>query len=192
MPTYADIIMQYMLHHGASYPNEVLRDNPVLNRPHLIRTWRKLLKQKKIRLTKTGFYVTNKYRMYRHAKRLVDTHSVNPKNRWDSEKMDLELTCEGTAPMRCTMAEVDAVVNPKMVTAALKALAREGIMLVGPGDVGFGFTDWNVTGSQWLGEVRKVHAPRWEVEIKFVNNVAAHYTWRTHFYARVKEFVRAD
>lgn len=161
----------------------------------IVRIFQRLYADGDVNITEYGFKITYKYRTYRHSKRLIDTHSKNPKNRWQKDKMDLELTCEGLAPMYADSNVVDSVVNPKMVTAALSELANNGMLLVSgtrPGDGVFGYNEWKVVGGEWLDTFAKTWDRYWLVEIELINNVGKRYTFHTRFAVRVKDFIGDD
>lgn len=190
-----EAVLHSLLQNGAQWPADIRRLNPNISMRSIVRVFQHLYADGEVRLTKYGFKALAKYRMYRHSKRLIDTHSKNPKNRWDASKMDLELTCEGLAPLDANHNTVDAVVNPKMVSAALSELANNGMLLVsgmGPGDSPFGYNEWKVVGGEWLDVVAKTWDRYWAVEIELINNVGKRYTFHTRFAVRVKDFVDDD
>jgi len=187
-----EAVLDSLLQNGAQWPADIKRMNPNVSMRGLVRIFQHLYADGDVRLTKFGFKAVAKYRKYRHSKRLIDTHSKNPKNRWDNSKMDLELTCEGLAPIQATHAQVDSVVNPKMVSRALAELANNGMLLVSgmkPGDGVFGYNEWKVVGGEWLDQIEKTWDRYWAVEIELINNVGKRYTFHTRFAVRVKDFV---
>lgn len=190
-----EAVLHSLIQNGAQWPADVQRLNPNISIRSIVRAFQRLYADERIRLTKFGFKANAKYRTYRHSKRLIDTHSKNPQNRWDSAKMDLELTCEGLAPIGASHNVVDSVVNPKMVAAALSELANNGILLVSgmrPGESAFGYNEWKVVGGEWLDTLAEKWERYWAVEIELINNVGKRYTFHTRFSVRVKDFVGDD
>ena len=115
-----------------------------------------------------------KYQMFRHAKRIYDTNKKNPNHPFD---IDLELTCEGLAPVSWKIDDIEAIVNPMLLDRSLEILDEEGIFLFEE------IISFNVIGSEWmLSQKTSEYNDVWNVEIKLVNNTGVHYTFAGYFF----------
>ena len=113
------------------------------------------------------------FKLYRHAKRIIDTHKKSPARNYD---LDIEMTCEGYAPVKWSIQEIDDIVNPKLVARSLEVLNINGIYLAAS-EINF-----IVIGSEWRDKTIKHLEREWDVEVKLVNNVGSQYTFKGEFY----------
>lgn len=116
------------------------------------------------------------YGFFRHAKRITDTNKKNAARNFD---LDIEMTCEGYAPVSWDIEKIEDIVNPKLVARSLEVLNIAGIYLQ------LHEINFVVIGSEWRRQDRKdidYLEKEWLVEVKMVNNVGAHYVFKGEFY----------
>ena len=118
---------------------------------------------------------TEVYGFFRHAKRVMDTNSKSEHN-FDS---DIEMTCEGYAPISWNIDDIEDIVNPKLPKRSLELITFDGFYL--KEDI----VNVNVMGSEWRREEKPdIYElnPEWEVEVKIVTPRGYHNTIRGEFY----------
>ena len=116
-----------------------------------------------------------KYGFFRHAKRVMDTNSKS-ENNFDS---DIEMTCQGFAPIFWEIQDIEDVVNPKLLKRSLELITFDGFYL--KEDI----VNVNVMGSEWRREEKPDTwqlNPEWEVEVKIVTPRGYHNTIHGEFY----------
>lgn len=159
---------------------EIYELNPLLNKGS-IRSALSRMKKKGI-LESAGratVEIKNFYKKIRHAKRIFDTHKKNPQRAFD---VDLELTCEGFAPMDLTLPQIEKVVNPKLLDRGLELLSENGMSLFEE------IIDFSVIGTEELQETSNEYNDTWEVEVKLVNNSGTQYLFNGYMSVAESEY----
>lgn len=119
------------------------------------------------------------WKIYRHSKHIYDSHGEDVQREFD---IDVEISCEGAAPTNLTMEQIDRIVNPKLLTRAVEIMQTQGIYLQEKD------LDYNVMGSEWKDAVKEPSINEWDVEIRMINNLGSHYTFKGELYVRASEW----
>ena len=115
------------------------------------------------------------YGWFRHAKRIMDTNSKSD-NVYDA---DIEMTCEGYAPLNWRIDDIEDIVNPKLLSRSLELISFEGFYLKES------IVNVNVMGSEWRRDDRPDVDnlyPEWLVEVKIVTPRGFQATIKGEFY----------
>ena len=116
-----------------------------------------------------------KYGYFRHAKRVMDTNSKS-EHHFDS---DIEMTCDGYAPINWSIDDIEDIVNPKLLKRSLELITFDGFFLAED------IVNVNVMGSEWRRDdkpdIWKLEK-EWLVEVKIVTPRGYHNTIKGEFY----------
>ena len=92
---------------------------------------------------------------------------------------DIEMTCEGYAPLNWDIQEIEDIVNPKLLARSLELISFEGFYLKES------MVNVNVMGSEWRRDDKpdtyKLE-PEWLVEVKIVTPRGFQATIKGEFY----------
>ncbi len=160
---------------------EIYQLNQILNRNSIRSSLRRAVKNKQIFRYKNGDFRFKKieYQEFLHAKRIYDTYKSDVKHAFD---LDLEFTCKGYAPNDLSISQIESIVNPKLLDAALLILNHEGIYLFEQ------IIEFRVTGSEWMTSKKREYDNTWYVEVKMINNVGVNYTFHGSFNVEKSEW----
>ena len=159
-----------------------------LNEMYRMRINRSSLRSSLSRMTKKGilkriddgiYKLEFLYRLFRHSKRIFDTHSRKPINKFD---LDVEATSEGFVPYHLSISDVESVVNPHLEDETLYILSENGVYLIEER------VDWKVTGSEWLDTTRATYKKTHEVEVILVNQTGKRYKFDGSFKVNEDEY----
>lgn len=116
-----------------------------------------------------------------HTKRVIDTHTKDPKHRYD---IDIEFTSTGYVPSSLSITQIEKILNPKLIEAGLEKLGEEGIFLPFEDDL----ITFKIMGTEIRDGRKSDYTKTHEVSIYMTNNVGVPYTFKTKFYVNESEF----
>jgi len=140
----------------------------------------RMVKDGSLRRIDQGVYQFIKlYRMFRHTKRIFDTHVKKPIRKFD---LDVESTSEGFVPANLSIQELESVVNPHLEDETMNILSENGIYI--PQER----IDFQVIGSEWLEATRSTYKKTHDVELVLINNVGKRYKFEGYFRVMENEY----
>ncbi len=180
--TISDLLVKTFEREGSNLleTHEFYDANQLVSKSSIRSALSRMTKKGLIERIDRGLYeIKELFKKFRHAKRIFDTHKKNPTHEFD---IDLEITCEGLAPHYMTPEQVGDIVNPMLLDRSLEILNDEGIFLFEE------IIDFNVIGTEDLGQTSLTYDNLWMVEVKMVNNVGSQYMFDGSMYVNESEW----
>lgn len=159
---------------------ELYKHFPEIPKPSVRRVVNTETKNKVLERVQKAVYKLKKfYNETLHTKRIKETKTVKPIHEWDA---DLEATAIGLTPNWVTISKIESILNPKLITAVIDKIGKEGIFLAEER------VRFNIMGTEIKERTETRYNSRFDVTIDFVNNVGVEYQFKTHFYVDLEEW----
>jgi len=152
-------------------------------------------------------------RLFRHTKRVVETHRANPQRNFN---LDIEATSQGFVPITASenaiinrakhsrlsrrsaisimneiIKRIEKIINPHLIEETMRLLASTDpsifLGFTGGDDSGFE-VEFQITGSEFKRELNPQYEVNHDVEVILINDVGARYVFTGNFFVLEREY----